>query len=557
MSDIFLSYASVDRERVRPLVEELESHGWDVWWDREIPLGKSWPDVIAEALEGARAMVVVWTEASVASKWVKIEAHEGEQLQAFVPVRLDPVVPPLQFRLTQAADLTGWTGDRGDEQFLAVIGVLEKALGAQPATVEELPSDPPPEAPSTSSPPPALADPTPAPLPGGPESETSRTTPSPHGMSSAAPNCGSTPTLRSQGGGGETNRARPSPPSPAKAKFPRGILAAVITAAVLIGGWQALGGADSAPGSSEARAARQEPPPPIEEVPADPGEGERSGPAVPPSVSLSATRSQVSWGFTTTLTWRASDATRATLWPGGVSVSPSGNRQVSPMETTVYRIEAASPAGNAVDSIRIAVEGPGVLDPGRVATFGPGGVLMEDGSIQRLQVGRVVSALAPGLLDPRVERISPAIAPYVRDPFDPANFYLVATHRVWVISESDPSFLEARSPDLTRSDPSRMEHAYIAAMASADPAVIWTGSGDGLVHVTRDGGRTWTNVTPPGLQDFASTLEIHARDSMACFETRDDGPGGWVRWTRTDDHGQSWRENVSEAACKRSLAPVG
>ncbi len=36
MSDIFLSYASEDRERVRPLVEWLEEHGWSVSWDRKL-----------------------------------------------------------------------------------------------------------------------------------------------------------------------------------------------------------------------------------------------------------------------------------------------------------------------------------------------------------------------------------------------------------------------------------------------------------------------------------------------------------------------------------------
>ena len=37
MSDIFLSYASEDRERVRPLAEALSRQGWAVWWDRIIP----------------------------------------------------------------------------------------------------------------------------------------------------------------------------------------------------------------------------------------------------------------------------------------------------------------------------------------------------------------------------------------------------------------------------------------------------------------------------------------------------------------------------------------
>ena len=90
MADIFLSYAKVDRERVRPLVERLEAHGWSVWWDRKIPPGMDWEQVVTEALADTMAMVVVWTEKSVASKWVRIEASKGEARGAFVPVHLRP-----------------------------------------------------------------------------------------------------------------------------------------------------------------------------------------------------------------------------------------------------------------------------------------------------------------------------------------------------------------------------------------------------------------------------------------------------------------------------------
>ena len=41
MSDIFLSYASEDRERVRPVAEALGRQGWEVWWDRDIPPGQT------------------------------------------------------------------------------------------------------------------------------------------------------------------------------------------------------------------------------------------------------------------------------------------------------------------------------------------------------------------------------------------------------------------------------------------------------------------------------------------------------------------------------------
>ncbi len=46
MNDIFLSYASEDRERLRPLIAALGAEGWSVFWDRTIPTGKSWRQFI-------------------------------------------------------------------------------------------------------------------------------------------------------------------------------------------------------------------------------------------------------------------------------------------------------------------------------------------------------------------------------------------------------------------------------------------------------------------------------------------------------------------------------
>ena len=46
MSDIFISYANADRSRTEPLAKALEAQGWSVWWDRAIPPGKTFDQVI-------------------------------------------------------------------------------------------------------------------------------------------------------------------------------------------------------------------------------------------------------------------------------------------------------------------------------------------------------------------------------------------------------------------------------------------------------------------------------------------------------------------------------
>ncbi|MGH9875587.1 MAG: toll/interleukin-1 receptor domain-containing protein, partial [Pyrinomonadaceae bacterium] len=108
MSDIFLSYAREDLERAHRLAEALEAQGWSVFWDREIPAGKTWRQVISAALRQAHCVIVAWSEASILSDWVCEEAEEGRTRKILVPVFLDEVNPPLGFREIQAAGLVGW-----------------------------------------------------------------------------------------------------------------------------------------------------------------------------------------------------------------------------------------------------------------------------------------------------------------------------------------------------------------------------------------------------------------------------------------------------------------
>ncbi len=111
MSDIFLIYTSEDRERVKPLAEALKREGLSLFWDRIIPVGKTWPEVLEEELEVARSLLVVWSENSIKSKWVRAEAMKGSGRSCSVfPVLLDAVMPPLGFRYIHAADFSKWDG---------------------------------------------------------------------------------------------------------------------------------------------------------------------------------------------------------------------------------------------------------------------------------------------------------------------------------------------------------------------------------------------------------------------------------------------------------------
>ena len=105
MSDLFVSYASTDRERVAALVQRLEQLGFSVWWDRDIAHGQNFHRVIEQALDQAKCAIVVWSEKSVDSEWVVNEASSAHKRHVMVPVLIDAVEAPLAFRHLQTADL--------------------------------------------------------------------------------------------------------------------------------------------------------------------------------------------------------------------------------------------------------------------------------------------------------------------------------------------------------------------------------------------------------------------------------------------------------------------
>lgn len=127
MADIFISYASEDRARVRPLADALQSRGFNVWWDRSLASGQDYTAVIERELGKARAVIVVWTQSSVTSTFVRDEAGRARDDGRLVPVTLDPVQLPLGFGAFQAEDFTRWNGGANAPQ----MQVLEEALKAK------------------------------------------------------------------------------------------------------------------------------------------------------------------------------------------------------------------------------------------------------------------------------------------------------------------------------------------------------------------------------------------------------------------------------------------
>jgi photosystem II stability/assembly factor-like uncharacterized protein len=149
--------------------------------------------------------------------------------------------------------------------------------------------------------------------------------------------------------------------------------------------------------------------------------------------------------------------------------------------------------------------------------------------------------------------------PIVIAPTDPTVIYVGSQH-VWKSTNEGQSWTKI-SPDLTRHDPKTMGASggpitkdntgvetyatvFTIAPSPKDGSVIWSGSDDGFVEVTRNGGGSWKNVTPKGMGDFARISLIEASPFrpgtayVAANRYQQDDFKPYV--FRTDDYGETW-----------------
>lgn len=112
MADVFLSYKQTERESGEKVADALVADGYSVWWDHNLIGGQDYRDKIEEELEKARCVVVLWSEASRKSRWVRDEAERGLNRNILVPVSLkDGLEPPLGYGGLQTICLAEWLED--------------------------------------------------------------------------------------------------------------------------------------------------------------------------------------------------------------------------------------------------------------------------------------------------------------------------------------------------------------------------------------------------------------------------------------------------------------
>ncbi|ULQ56205.1 hypothetical protein KJS94_16265 [Flavihumibacter rivuli] len=149
-------------------------------------------------------------------------------------------------------------------------------------------------------------------------------------------------------------------------------------------------------------------------------------------------------------------------------------------------------------------------------------------------------------------------APIIYSKHEPNAFYH-AGNRLFKTTDMGKSWTVV-SPDLTRHDTSKMgisgvpytnegaggeNYATLSYVVESphEKGVMYTGSDDGLVHITRDGGATWANITPAGMPEcLVNSIEVSPHDKatvyIACTKYKENDFTPFIY--RSSDYGKTW-----------------
>lgn len=94
MAEVFISYSKSARRETEALADYLAGEGFSVWWDAALVSGESFRSVILRELDAAKAVIVIWTPASIESAWVISEAERAAEAGKLITLRTPDI--PLQ-----------------------------------------------------------------------------------------------------------------------------------------------------------------------------------------------------------------------------------------------------------------------------------------------------------------------------------------------------------------------------------------------------------------------------------------------------------------------------
>lgn len=129
MVDLFLSYKSEEHAVAERLAGTLEHFGYSVWWDVQLLSGDEFRAEIREMITQSKAVIVLWSQRSVKSRFVTDEANLAQRQNKSLPVMLEDCELPLGLGGNHADNLSDWEGEATHPGFRRLLGSIENLTG--------------------------------------------------------------------------------------------------------------------------------------------------------------------------------------------------------------------------------------------------------------------------------------------------------------------------------------------------------------------------------------------------------------------------------------------
>jgi hypothetical protein len=129
VTDVFISYKREERLQCARIAEKLRALGLDVWFDAKLESGASFDSEIETKIHEAKAVLVLWSPASVQSAWVRNEATIGSERGVMVSAELAPCRRPIQFTTTHTVPLHDPNFADDDPAWMGVVRRIGKLAG--------------------------------------------------------------------------------------------------------------------------------------------------------------------------------------------------------------------------------------------------------------------------------------------------------------------------------------------------------------------------------------------------------------------------------------------
>lgn len=130
MSDIFISYKREDENTARILAASLHVVGWSVWWDPQLRAGEHYDEIIERELGNAKCIIVLWSQRSIGSQYVKDEATYALNHRKLIPVTIEDVSLPFRFKGLHTLSLHKWDGSQDTPVFRKLLADIDNIVGA-------------------------------------------------------------------------------------------------------------------------------------------------------------------------------------------------------------------------------------------------------------------------------------------------------------------------------------------------------------------------------------------------------------------------------------------